>query len=533
MANSVAQYLKEHGPTRSATVAAALQAQGLSATAARQQISRSREPVLRFPIPLLPKREAFLYLKADRNTERFWDNFLRDMRETGSIYGLALDGLIARGGIVSPQAFGVISGAPASPQKGQVAADLVISRLGSAGFVKYGDYVDFGPCVRLGGNYGGPDLKAARAYQIAESVVLDGLREWARKIGLASYNSIAIRGDATLKNIGPFAFDLAGPSYLLPLRAAADKPGFIVADVFSGIRMSAGQVQYFIRKARMLKAALPQAGVLSFLVADSFTGAALKAGHAGGVVLATPKDLFGQRAGLAIATLVETLKNAAAYASSETPDRIVGLLNSLAEIEGRAGNLRGILFELLAAYLARRDAMSIDMGIRAFDPTTGKTVDIDVQKVTAQASAVTAIECKGKGPGGIVQVDEVEEWLAKIPIIRAHYRQHSYFREAQISFELWTTGEFHPDALALLEDEKVKRTKAPIAWKDGQGVLDLAKAGKEKAIVDALNQHFLKHPLADVPSASPLEVAGPALGYPKYASPMMLPSSLATPKMPT
>jgi len=452
---------------------------------------------MRFPIPLLPKREAFLYLAAQRKSEQFWDNFLRDLRATGSIYGTAIDGMIARGGIVTVDAFSVISGAPHLPQKGQVAASLVAKRLVSAGVLKSDNDKNGAPCFVLMKEFDAPGPLPYQANDAADSVLLDGVREWARKLGLASYNSIAIRGEPKLRPIGPFLFDLAGPSYLLPLQGGSTNPGFLVADVFSEGVLTTDQVQFFIRKARMLKAGLKGVGVLSILVAEGFTGPALTAGHAAGVVLTTPKDLFGTRVGMAMKSLVETLKDAARYASS-SPERLVSLIDNLADIEGRAGNLRGILFELIAGYLARRDAVSIDMGVKAKDPESGKIADIDVEKITSHTSSVTAIECKGKAPGGVVDVGAIEEWLEKISIIRAHYKAQPRFREAIVRFEFWTSGTFHPDALALLESEKRKRTKAPIDWKDGASILSLAATGREKAIADALYQHFLKHPLAEV-----------------------------------
>lgn len=93
---TVAQFLSDHGPSRSSLIVEALVASGLSPVAARQRVSRASKPVLRFPVPLLPKREAFLYLAKDRNGERFWQNFLRDLRETNSVYAAAIDGFIAR-----------------------------------------------------------------------------------------------------------------------------------------------------------------------------------------------------------------------------------------------------------------------------------------------------------------------------------------------------------------------------------------------------------------------------------------------------
>jgi hypothetical protein len=148
----------------------------------------------------------------------------------------------------------------------------------------------------------------------------------------------------------------------------------------------------------------------------------------------------------------DALKNVAAYASAESPERIIGLINDLSEMEGRNGNLRGVLFELLAAYLARRDAVSIDMGVRARDPETGNFADIDVLKVTHKSVSVTCIECKGKEPGGRVRLEDVKTCLRKTAIMRAHLLAHTSFRESEHRFELWTFGKFDKDALAHLAE---------------------------------------------------------------------------------
>lgn len=490
----IAQFLKDQGPSRSSLIAAALADAGLEPAAARQRLSRVRPPLRRFPIQLLPKGESFLYAQVDRNTDRFWTNFLRDLRVSNSVYGAAIDGMIARGGVLTRQDFDVISGATISPRRGQLSAESVANKLLAADFIRRVTDVAVDDSFALSPGLGLQGASSRKAARAVESVLLDGIREWARKLGLASYNSIAIRGEASLRPIGAFAFDLGGPSYLLPLQRSASQPGFLVADVFADGTLDGHHIQFFIRKARMLKAVM-KSGILPILMADSFTSQALTVGHAAGVVLATPKDLFGRRAGAAITSLVQTLNNAAAYASS-SPDRLTALIENLMDIEGRAGNLRGILFELIVGYLARRDAVSIDMGVKAINPDNGLAADIDVQKIASQASAVTAIECKGKIPGGVVDATEVAEWLAKTPIIRAHYRNHSQFREATVTFELWTSGTFDADALALLEAEKVRRTSAPISWRDGPAVLDLARQGREKSIADALQQHFFRHPLA-------------------------------------
>ena len=493
---TITQFLSEHGPSRSSLVVEALVALGLSPEAARQRVSRAAKPVLRFPIRLLPKREAFLYLEKQRNSERFWQNFVRDLRASNSVYAYSIDGMIARGGCIQADQFAVISGATVIPQKGQLPVETVAKWLIAASFMNEVYGADNRKCYELPYSLASGSALEMRARDLTERILLDGLREWCRKVGLASYNAIRIRGDTDLKPIGPFAFDLAGPSYLLPLRGAAAKPGFVVADVFAEGILTVHEIQFFIRKARMLKSTLRDIGVLSIIVAEGFEGDALTAGHADGIMLATPKDLFGKQVGDAILSLCGVLKDAAKYASS-SPERLTKLLDSLIVIEGRSKNLRGVLFELVVGYLARRSGVSIDMNVTAKDPKTGKTAEIDVQQVGHHYSSVIAIECKGKAPGGSLGMAEVEAWLRKIPIIRAYYSHHNSFRQVMHRFEIWTSGTIEPDALELLKEEQAERVTAPIDWKDGAAILAMARAGREKGIADALNQHFFVHPYAE------------------------------------
>ena len=97
---TISQFLSDNGPSRSSLIVEALVAGGAKPEAARQRVARVAKPLRRFPIPMLPKREAFLYLEKDRNTERFWQNFIRDLRATNSIYAATIDGMIARFGLL-------------------------------------------------------------------------------------------------------------------------------------------------------------------------------------------------------------------------------------------------------------------------------------------------------------------------------------------------------------------------------------------------------------------------------------------------
>jgi hypothetical protein len=264
---------------------------------------------------------------------------MRELRETNSVYGAALDGLIARGGIVAADEFAVISGAPLA-LKGQISTSRVADTLISAGAIERADFANLGDCYCIArAELGSAHASEFRPRMTAEAVILDAVREWARKLGLAGYNSIAIRGDGHNRQVGQFKWDLSSPSYLLPLRRAKAKNGFLVADVFADGILDAHSIQFFIRKVQILRASSNSGDTLPILVAQGFTGKALTAGHAAGVVLATPANLFGRKVGLAVQSLVETLKNAAAIAAGN-PERLTRLLDDLSEIEGAAGNLR-------------------------------------------------------------------------------------------------------------------------------------------------------------------------------------------------
>lgn len=500
---SIPEFLQEQGPSRAGLVAEWLiNEEGISPEAARKrlEIRRLAPSVKSFPAGLLPKGERFLYLQSQRQEEWFWPRFHQAMRDTKSVYGAAIDGLIARKGVVEQLEFAVCSGASLTGLKRQVMASSVADQLQKAGVIGQLE-VDGKICwVTRRDALCTPDPVGFRSRQLTENILLDGLREWVRRMGFASFNQVFIRGEAERKPIGPYLFDLAGPSYLLPVKHAGKQPGFFVADVFVDSTITEDQVQYFLRKTSTLHGLLRKngGGLLAALVADGFTSGALKAGHAAGILMTTPKDLYGRRVAASIQSLLLTLRDVAAYAAADSPDRITKLVADLADIEGASGNLRGILFELLAAYLARRNAKSIDMGVKATDRDSGKTADIDILAFSSQASHCVAIECKGRRPGGTVTLEEVQNWVRRLPVFTSHLRSQPHLRESQISYELWTSGTFEPDALSLLEKEKIRRGKHPVSWKDGAAILQLALEGKEKAIANTLREHFLKHALVIV-----------------------------------
>ena len=474
--------------------------ESISVDAAKKRVSRTQPPIRKFPIRLLPKNEAFLYLQNDQNSDGFWDGLVRDLDETHSIYGLALFGLMARGGLARQASFNVISGAPEA-QKKQVPLARVLDTLTETGLVKQIEVGTMGTCVGLNAKvFGAHDLSAFRARTIAENFLMDGLSEWARKLGLVSYNAINIRTPERAPQFATFYCDLVSPSYLLPLVSptkGAPKPGFFVADVFCNFTLDVKHIRYFLRKVHLLHALRQVRPFLPILLADGYTPAALHEGHKAGVLMATTRDLFGETVANALTSLIETLTHAAAVVASD-PDRIAQLMDALGAIEGRAGNLRGALFEMIVGYLVRRvEGLSIDIGKTVRNPNTGEAAEIDVEGIR-EGQECWVYECKGRQPRDRVSADDIKEWLKKVSRILGHHRVQERFQGYQFGFEFWTTGKFDEDALQLLAAEKKQRRRITLNWRDGDQVKEYAKKAKNKSILDTLNQHYFKHPLAEI-----------------------------------
>ena len=195
----------------------------------RQRLSRARSPVERYPGKLLPRREAFFYLRGDRNTERYWTNLLRDLREANTVYACAIDALDARGGIVPVQEFAVVSGAPIALKK-QIPTERVAQQLLDLGVMTEVEVPGLGRCFVANPTaiVQPASVDRMRSLRLTEGVMLDGLRQWVRNNGIGSFRKIVIRGEQQSLQVGQFKWDLTGPSYLFSVRRPKNRNGFLI-----------------------------------------------------------------------------------------------------------------------------------------------------------------------------------------------------------------------------------------------------------------------------------------------------------------
>ncbi|WP_342075008.1 hypothetical protein [Yoonia sp. SS1-5] len=340
------------------------------------------------------------------------------------------------------------------------------------------------------------DFDGYAAQLTVQQVLLEAIADWARKLGMVSYNKVEIRERGVpLPQFGTHAFDLVAPSYLTPMVRYKDgkpAPGFLVVDAYVG-EIDAAAAQAFLRKCESSRAMRRLPSFLPVIIADGFHHDAFLALRANGIIATKPSALFGRDVARGLAGLLETLRHASAIAA-KNPEVIEQLFGQLGHIEGAAGNLRGALFELIVGHIATlQGGGSIDIGKKV---QLGPSDSYEIDVFCVSAENVRLIECKGYAPTHRVDADEVEAWIrTKAHRLHKHFRAQETLQSRAFSFEFWTSGSFTEDALKLAETISNETERYCVDLKTGPDVRSLITKVNAKGLGKVFDEHYAKHPI--------------------------------------
>lgn len=496
--------LQKLGPCISARLVDALvKDHGFSPVAARQRVSRCKQ-IKRLGYLPFPRNARFVYLQSDYGSPTFWGALSQALLENSLAYGGAIAALLARSGTTPLAHFAIACGAPIA-QRGHVSATAILERLTQAKLVQVVDIAGIGPCVQLSQQIAPPDYEVARlrARLHAEEILLAAIKDWARKLGLVSYEKVAVRhmdSKATQPKVGTFAWDLTAPSYLAPMAEwlpAGPKPGFLACDVLLGAAVSATHLKPFLTKCRTLRSLKRVGRCLQMFVAEGFEPEAFTLAKSAGIVPATPATLFGEDVAKALIELAALLSET--FVGPNTLDRVEMVFSRLGKIEGAAINLRGALFEFVVAEMARRTSANTSITMnRILASPHGRTAEVDVL-VERRDHSIRFIECRGYKPGGTVDDSLVDRWLDdRIPLLREAAAAERFWSGHNLEFEFWTTGVISDAARAKIAQIQatVRPGKFSVQLFDGSRIRDLAQQIGDKRLVKTLEEHFFEHPLS-------------------------------------
>ncbi|WP_375284779.1 NERD domain-containing protein [Marinicauda pacifica] len=496
MADSIENILNDLGPSVSSELAVALSERlKISSAAARQRLSRARGSVRRLAGIPFPRNARFMYLERQFGSPEYWNRLANTLIANNSALGYAIAALRQNGGMVPARQFPIVSGSPVRQLK-HLSAATVLQRLTDVGLVKTIPVDGIGECVALvqDEEYYEGGIAEMRARLITEEILLSAVRDWLRKLGIASYNAISTRIDQKLPQVGTFVWDLSGPSYLgAVVQFTSDgkpKPGFVACDVNLASDITLSGAAPFIRKCATLRALRNVSPCIQILVADRFQKDALVALRSAGIIATTPNSLFGQDIADALRELTSVLTSAA-Y-SAFHPEQFDHLFHTLGRISGATNQLRGALFEYMVADVVKRSNPGDVTMNRVFKVPDRGEAEIDVLTIQ-QNQRILAIECKGYSPRAIIPDDLFKRWLQhNVPTAYAYVRKHPEWQNLPAHFEFWTSAPISTEMLALFEDAKatIKPSRYTISLRGPKEVSQACLDTGEKSLIDAYNNHF-------------------------------------------
>lgn len=481
----VINILLEKGPLLSGDLAQRLvDRYRVSSVAARQIISRSSEPVRKLFALTFDNNQKYIYLDSHFASQDFYEGIIASLNKASKAYYAFVHPFIFQQGFIHKKQLAAYTFSPLKPLKGHKIAESIINDLLSAKIIlEYND-----DCYQLNDGFDGGNYSRFRAIEIAKKITLEHFNDWARNINLIAYNSS--------KQLGPsaefykFQWSFTAPSYVGAGAKVDKKPtSFIVADILLGEQVKEADIDYFIKKLRIIRQGKKVSPFIPVLITDGgIEDKAFKILKSEGVMLGFVDKLFGSTYSELLKSLVNVIENAAAVIS-KNPEKFIQVMDNLTILEGKTYNLRGDLFELAVGYYYYPIARFFEVNKFIRDPKSGKRKEIDVF-VKCSHNEIKVVECKGyRYP---VELDYVNEWLTeKVPTIRSWLLSQDEFSKKDITFEIWSTGGFTEEAERVLEKMSKNTKKYTIRYFGSKEILEKSQRHEDENLRKILQKYYL------------------------------------------
>ncbi|MGI3166019.1 hypothetical protein [Pseudooceanicola sp. 200-1SW] len=501
--SDVKSLLRSHGPCLTSELITTISSSGVSSAAARKRVQRAQDDpeVQRLAGLRFEKNARFIYLSEQYGTREFWRAFEQACRTAGLSYWCAISTLRSRGGIVPVQYFSVVSGAPRN-RKNQLSPDRILERLIAVKALVITEFsetcfVELNPFLGIS-----QGLNRLRAEEIAEDVALHGLHEWAKRIGIGSYDRFNIRGGAQEAEVSGVSWDMSAPSYIRPLMSVHNgkaSPGFFVCDLNLYETLTDDAALAFVRKCDLAAAPQKSRPIMPMIVAQVFSADALSTLKSKGILAVTLRNLFGVELADALRSLVLLLSDFGARAAAN-PEHVRTVMKTLTRITGSADNLRGALFELVVGCLVKDvEGGYLETGRRATDLESGRKAEIDVLLNLPDGRGLLVVECKAKTPSSKVSLRDVQRWYGdRAPLINSIFSEDSRRDGKPIRFELWTNGAFVDSARDWFAQQRHEHEGYTTSIVDGEELKRYSLQATNSSLRDTLNEHYFRSPLRTV-----------------------------------
>lgn len=475
----IEHFLEKQGPQLSTSLINFLVSNySIPGDTARKRLSRLKFPITKIK-GLFSGNQAFYHLQHQYKKPEFYDALIAAFDSSGKQYYAIVQAIEFHYGYIKKEQIAAYSASPVDKLRGHKKIDNIINKLIELGVLyEESDYYKLNPFISIKENF-----NHFKAVETAKNFVLIQFNDWARNIGLVSYNT-----GTFYSQFGKFAWSFVSPSYVTTLTRFNNSnivQGFVIADILIGNRIDLKTIQFFIQKIDVVKTLRGLSNFLPFLIIDEIEIETLKYLKGKGIILGFVDQLFGSEYKELLKSLINTVTNAGAILK-KNPQAYLNLIEKLDKlVGGKTNNLRGDLFELAVGYYHSNFCQSLDIG--KLINYEGQIREIDV--FATYADKLVVAECKGYK--NRIGKSQLEDWISnKILIIRKWILQQNLYSNKKIVFEFWSSGGFTDDAKEFIKN--IKTRKYELVFIDEKGLIEKSRDIPSKKFKDILRQYYLK-----------------------------------------
>lgn len=475
---SIEQFIRDKIVTSSSDVIDfCVQELNLEEDVARKRIQRLPDTIYRYK-GICSSKQSILYHKDDWMIEGFTEAIVAVLRKYAKQHYVVIKALEMHGGYIPIDKLASYSMSPVELVKGHKSFNSVIIDLKNLHLIKEDDtgYVLYFDAV---------NQRRSKAKNLIHNVTLEHFNNWARNIGLISYNSAKYNSTCSR-----YQFGLVAPSYIrtLPYKSTEGNivPAFVVADILIG-DLDKDAILFFIQKLSNMVGLNHNSKYLPFFITDSHDADISQTLKKEGVIIGNVDELFGEQYSCTIKGILNLIENAGAILKTN-PEQFLSLLANIEKLAiGKTNNLKGDLFEMTVGYYHGQLCQSLEIEKNVFYERDHREIDV----FAVYQNKVVVAECKGYNK----KLDEsyIDSWLSnKIPVIRNWILNQDSLKNKKICFELWSTGGFEESALKKLQDSSAKTKKYEIEFFAYQDMVELAKRNNVMHFQKLLKTYYYK-----------------------------------------
>lgn len=214
MSKRVIDILNKEGPMLSGKLAHILEIEyAISNVAARQALSRARNPVNKIQTLSFDKNQKFFYLENQYMSQKYIDSLLDAIKESSQVNWIYICAFQSQWGYVSKNILPALVSSPIKKVKGHKLHDRVIKDLLKCHIIE--DFNDEFWKLSDWVPHSGKNLSRAVGLEVAKKQVVTDFANWARNINFVGYDSTKKLFETA--EFANFQWAFTAPTYIQPI----------------------------------------------------------------------------------------------------------------------------------------------------------------------------------------------------------------------------------------------------------------------------------------------------------------------------